>query len=55
MIVMAIIGILTMVAIPKFGGHQAGQEAVLKEDLHVMRDGHRLLHHGQAEGAAVAR
>ncbi len=38
MIVMAIIGILLTVAIPSFiGAVKAAREAVLKEDLHVMR------------------
>lgn len=38
MIVMAIIGILSVVAIPKFAAAiQLAREAVLKEDLHVMR------------------
>jgi len=38
MIVMAIIGVLMLVAVPKFTAavHQA-KEAALKEDLHVMR------------------
>lgn len=39
MIVMLIIGILALVAIPRFAGAmKAAREAVLKEDLHVMRD-----------------
>ena len=39
MIVMMIIGILAVVAIPKFAAAiQRAREAVLKEDLHVMRD-----------------
>jgi general secretion pathway protein G len=39
MIVMMIIGILAVVAIPHFvGAIKAAREAVLKEDLHVMRD-----------------
>jgi general secretion pathway protein G len=39
MIVMTIILILMMVAIPKFTGSlQRAREAVLKEDLHTMRD-----------------
>jgi general secretion pathway protein G len=38
MIVMAIIGILAVVAIPSFvGAIRQAREAVLKEDLHVMR------------------
>jgi len=38
MIVMAIIGVLAVVAIPKFAGAmKSAREAVLKEDLHVMR------------------
>jgi general secretion pathway protein G len=38
MIVMAIIGILSVVAIPKFAAAiQLAREAVLREDLHVMR------------------
>ena len=39
MIVMTIIGILMVVAIPRFSGSiQRAREAVLKEDLHTMRD-----------------
>jgi general secretion pathway protein G len=39
MIVMMIIGILAVVAIPHFASAiQRAREAVLKEDLHVMRD-----------------
>jgi general secretion pathway protein G len=39
MIVMMIIGILAVVAIPHFAGAiQRAREAVLQEDLHVMRD-----------------
>ena len=39
MIVMIIIGILTMVAIPKFESAIKGaKEAALKEDLHVLRE-----------------
>jgi len=39
MIVMMIIGILAMIAIPRFKASiQRAQEAVLKEDLHTMRD-----------------
>jgi general secretion pathway protein G len=38
MIVMAIIGVLAVVAIPKFtAAIKMAREAVLKEDLHVMR------------------
>ncbi len=38
MIVMAIIGVLMMVAVPSFiGAIRQAREAVLKEDLHVMR------------------
>jgi len=38
MIVMAIIGVLAVVAIPKFtSAIKMAREAVLKEDLHVMR------------------
>ena len=38
MIVMAIIGVLAMVAIPSYvGAIRQAREAVLKEDLHVMR------------------
>ena len=38
MIVMAIIGVLAVVAIPSFvGALKQAREAVLKEDLHVMR------------------
>jgi len=38
MIVMAIIGILAVVAIPSYlGAVRQAREAVLKEDLHVMR------------------
>ena len=38
MIVMAIIGVLTAVAIPSYmGAVRQAREAVLKEDLHVMR------------------
>jgi len=38
MIVMAIIGVLMMVAIPRFSGAiKEAREAVLKEDLHVLR------------------
>jgi general secretion pathway protein G len=38
MIVMAIIGVLAVVAIPSFiGAIKQAREAVLKEDLHVMR------------------
>jgi general secretion pathway protein G len=38
MIVMAIIGVLAVVAIPSFiGAIRQAREAVLKEDLHVMR------------------
>ncbi len=38
MIVMAIIGILMMVAVPRFqSAIRMAQEAVLKEDLHVLR------------------
>jgi general secretion pathway protein G len=38
MIVMAIIGVLAVVAIPKFeAAIRMAREAVLKEDLHVMR------------------
>jgi general secretion pathway protein G len=37
-IVMAIIGILMMIAVPRFkGAVRQAQEAVLKEDLHVLR------------------
>jgi general secretion pathway protein G len=37
-IVMAIIGILMLVAVPRFqGAIRQAQEAVLKEDLHVLR------------------
>jgi general secretion pathway protein G len=39
MIVMAIIGILALMAIPRFSGAlRSAREAVLKEDLHTMRD-----------------
>jgi general secretion pathway protein G len=39
MIVMLIIGILAVVAIPRFAASvQRAREAVLQEDLHVMRD-----------------
>ena len=39
MIVMAIIGVLAVVAIPSYvGAVRQAREAVLKEDLHVMRD-----------------
>ncbi len=39
MIVMAIIGVLAVVAIPSFvGAIRQAKEAALKEDLHVMRD-----------------
>jgi len=39
MIVMMIIGILAVIAIPRFKASiQRAQEAVLKEDLHTMRD-----------------
>jgi general secretion pathway protein G len=39
MIVMMIVGILMLVAIPRFqGAIQRAREAVLKEDLHTMRD-----------------
>ena len=38
MIVMAIIGVLAMVAVPSFiGALKQAREAVLKEDLHVLR------------------
>ena len=38
MIVMAIIGVLTVVAVPSFiGAIRQAKEAALKEDLHVMR------------------
>jgi general secretion pathway protein G len=38
MIVMAIIGVLAVVAVPKFvSAIKAAREAVLKEDLHVLR------------------
>jgi len=38
MIVMAIIGVLMMVAVPSFvGAIRQAREAALKEDLHVMR------------------
>ena len=38
MIVMAIIGVLAMVAVPKFtAAMKMARESVLKEDLHVMR------------------
>jgi len=38
MIVMMIIGILMLIAVPRiYRRHQDGSEAVLKEDLHVMR------------------
>ncbi len=38
MIVMAIIGVLMMVAVPSFiGAVRQAREAVLKEDLHIMR------------------
>ncbi|MGC9158695.1 MAG: type II secretion system protein [Terracidiphilus sp.] len=38
MIVMAIIGVLMMVAVPSFiGAIRQAREAVLKEDLHIMR------------------
>ena len=38
MIVMAIIGVLAVVAIPSFvGAIKQAREAVLKEDLHVLR------------------
>jgi general secretion pathway protein G len=40
MIVMAIIGVLAAVAIPSYlGAVRQAREAVLKEDLHVMRSG----------------
>ena len=39
MIVMAIIGVLALMAIPRFeGALRAAREAVLREDLHTMRD-----------------
>jgi len=39
MIVMAIIGILALMAIPRFeGALRSAREAVLREDLHTMRD-----------------
>lgn len=39
MIVMAIIGVLALVAIPRFeAAMQRAREAVLREDLHVMRE-----------------
>jgi general secretion pathway protein G len=39
MIVMAIIGVLAVVAIPSYvGAVKQAREAVLKEDLHVLRD-----------------
>ena len=39
MIVMAIIGVLAVVAIPSYvGAVRQAREAVLREDLHVMRD-----------------
>jgi general secretion pathway protein G len=39
MIVMAIIGVLAVVAIPSFvGAIKQAREAVLKEDLHVLRE-----------------
>jgi general secretion pathway protein G len=39
MIVMAIIGVLAVVAIPSYvGAVRQAREAVLKEDLHVLRD-----------------
>jgi general secretion pathway protein G len=39
MIVMAIIGVLAIVAIPSFvGAIKQAREAVLKEDLHVLRE-----------------
>jgi general secretion pathway protein G len=39
MIVMAIIGILALIAIPSYiGAIRQAREAVLKEDLHVMRN-----------------
>ena len=38
MIVMAIIGVLAVVAVPSFvGALKTAREAVLKEDLHVLR------------------
>jgi len=38
MIVMAIVGVLTVVAVPSFiGAIRQAKEAALKEDLHVMR------------------
>ena len=38
MIVMAIIGVLMLIAVPRFAGAiKMAREAVLKEDLHVMR------------------
>jgi general secretion pathway protein G len=40
MIVMMIIGILAVIAIPRFKSSiQAAREAVLREDLHTLRDG----------------
>ena len=39
MIVMAIIGVLATLAVPSFiGALRQAKEAVLKEDLHVMRE-----------------
>ncbi len=39
MIVMSIIGILMLLAVPRFSGAiKMAKEAVLKEDLHVMRE-----------------
>ena len=55
-IVMAIMLILITLAIPKFvGAVRHAREAALKEDLQTVRDCHRILHNGQAEGPAVTR
>ena len=40
MIVMAIIGVLAVIAVPSYiGAIRHAREAVLKEDLHILRDG----------------
>ncbi len=47
MVVMLIIGVLAAIAIPSYmSSVKNAKEAVLKEDLHVHAQRHRLLHDG---------
>ena len=53
-VVMIIIGVLAAMAVPAFSHHlKVAREAVLKEDLHTMRQAIGLLHGRQAEGAGL--